>query len=258
MSKNLENTYKEYIRTETPDLWDRIEKSLPERETVWEEKQEAGDKRAEKSKSGQENNEVRARKRTAKFYARIGGSLAAAILVLAVAAPVLKNQLFNGGQLKSNSESSFTMNAADEACEEAVQTAGSTGSMAEVQDAVDGMEVFEEAQEVFDEAVNDASKQESGAEVNAEEAEDSPKEAVSENGLVSLELTISRIEENEAGEAVYFAESETGESYSFVLAEDAFLEEEILQEGGILQGNRYAVELEKGEEGYRAAAVRKK
>lgn len=232
MSKNLENEYKEYIRTETPDLWERIEKSLPEREAVREEKQEAGDKRAEKSKSGQKNNEVRARKRTAKFYARIGGSLAAAILVLVVAAPVLKNQLFSGGQSKSNSESSFTMNAADEAFEEGVQAAGSTGSMAEIQDA-DGIEVFEEAA-------------------------DSPKEAVSETDLVSLELTISRIEENEAGEAVYFAESETGESCSFVLAEDAFVEEEILQEGGILQGKRYAVELEKEEEGFRAVDVRKK
>jgi len=258
MSKNLEQEYKEYIRTKTPDLWDRIEKSLTEREEQREKTTEekaaektagnlsdnVGERTAEGGKRP-EKNAVSAGKKPVRFYVRIGGSLAAAIVVLVVAVPVLKNNLFSGGQSKTNSESSFMMNGADGACEEALQQAGGAAQMPEMQEEADlnGVEAaeitVEEAGEKTVQAAEDGSEEEAAA------------------GLVSLELTIRSIEGNKAEEAVYFAESETGESYSFVLAEDAFVAEEILQEGGILEGNRYAVELVREEEGYRAVAVRK-
>lgn len=261
MSKNFANEYKEYIRTETPDLWDRIEKSLTERETLRTTGQEAGreaaeekptenaaenladraGKRAAESQNRRKKKEDRKGKKPAKLYFRIGGGLAAAVLVLAVAAPVLKNQLFWSGQSKSNSGNSLTMSAADEAMEEAAWTdgneAGSTG-MAEMWDAAEETAGSENAQEALDGAENSISKQ--------------------EKDVVKLELTIISIKGEEDGGTVYHAESETGESYSFVLAEEALVEEKIRQEGGLLPGNRYSVELEEGEKGYRAVAVESK
>lgn len=197
MSKNLEKEYKDYIQSEAPDLWERIEAGLTEKKAGKEENPqtvkavipETTEKETVRTKYSGKQKKHGAGKKGNRKYVVAGGSLAAAVLVVLLVSPILKdNLLFAGGTGKSSSDMA-TMDMASG--------------------------VMEEKEQLF---------------------------------------TI--LEKTETDQkTVYYGETESGEGYTFLLAEDAAVDEEVVREGGLSEGKAYRISLKREGEVYVATAI---
>lgn len=222
MSKSLEKEYKEHIQMETPDLWDRIEKEI----------QSSSDFSVEKVK--------KSRKRNIRKWATYG-SLVAAALVVIVVLPFL-----NGGM--KSSETTSDMYVTD--------TAGSTvakDNMAFASEDAVNMEMEEAAAEMPDNGEDFAVAEEAEAVEGVVEST-----VAGENGgvkTVEAVVTIMETGMTEEGICLYFGVTESGEVYSFVVAGEAEVRTENLEDGELIVGERYFVKLVEDGERYRVMVV---
>lgn len=231
MSKNLEKEYKDYIQSEAPDLWERIEAGLTEKKAGKEENpktvkavmpETTGNETVRTKYPGKQKKHGAGKKGNRK-YVVAGGSLAAAVLVVLLVSPILKdNLLFAGGTGKSSSD----MAAMDMA----------SGVMEEGEQAE-----WDEAEAVPAEML---------------EAEEYKEEINAENTCEVKERLFTILEKTETDQnTVYYGETESGEGYTFLLAEDAAVDEEVVQEGGLSEGKAYRISLKREGEVYVATAI---
>ena len=162
------------------------------------------------------------RKRNIRRWMTVG-SLAAAALVVVVTIP------FANSGLKS-AESSSDMYVAD--------VAGSTITEEKVAEDEVNMEMAEAMVGMTDTTEGTASN----AEILVE----------------TVEVTVAGILVTEKGEILYTGVTESGEYYTFKIAEGIMPVEEKGEINGLIEGNSYSVDLVKEEEIYRAVAVYEK
>ena len=162
------------------------------------------------------------RKRNIRRWMTVG-SLAAAALVVVVTIP------FANSGLKS-AESSSDMYVAD--------VAGSTITEEKVAEDEVNMEMAEAMVGMTDTTEGTASN----AEILVE----------------TVEVTVAGILVTEKGEILYTGVTESGEYYTFKIAEGIMPLEEKGEINGLIEGNSYSVDLVKEEEIYRAVAVYEK
>ena len=162
------------------------------------------------------------RKRNIRRWMTVG-SLAAAALVVVVTIP------FANSGLKS-AESSSDMYVAD--------VAGSTITEEKVAEDEVNMEMAEAMVGMTDTTEGTASN----AEILVE----------------TVEVTVAGILVTEEGEILYTGVTESGEYYTFKIAEGIMPLEEKGEINGLIEGNSYSVDLVKEEEIYRAVAVYEK
>lgn len=259
MSKQLETEYKNYIQMETPDLWDRIEASLPERE-----------QEPERPVSDTVVTTQIQRKRNRKHTkAILYSGLAAAVLGFVV----LPATLGDFGIIKNASESSTSLSTgttdmADVAGNTMVEEAP-VGDAAE--EPVAKAEVTEEQAAKAEATEGEAAEEEAVSDMQeaaAEEAVSDMQEAASADigvaqDIENVEIELTEIILNEDGTMLCSGITEDGKTYNIHVTEQVVFDEGNTENGSYLDkdllqiGNSYSIDyVQEGEE-YRAVAIRK-
>lgn len=247
MSKQLETEYKNYIQMETPDLWDRIEASLPERE-----------QEPERPVSDTVVTTQIQRKRNRKHTkAILYSGLAAAVLGFVV----LPATLGDSGITKNASESSTSLSTGTT---DMADVAGNT--MVEEAPVGDAAEEPVAKAEVTEEQAAKAEATE--GEAAAEEAVSDMQEAASADigvaqDIENVEIELTEITLNEDGTMLCSGITEDGKTYNIHVTEQVVFDEGNAENGSSLDkdllqtGNSYSIDyVQEGEE-YRAVAIRK-
>lgn len=246
MSKKLETEYKDYIRAEAPDLWKRIEAGLTDK-TAGRENEGTPEtiKAAMSEETRQEVMPEAVKKETGKKlyrrYTAVGGSLAAAVVVVLLVSAVLREGLLSGGADKN----STGMAAADTT---AMDMAAGEASDISVQEekAAEGS-CYEEAQNDVNAAPAEAA---AGSKEEEYAAEEVPAEAAAAVQKVTI---IEKTEKN--NHTIYLAKTENGETFTFRIAEDAILDGEIEENNGLVEGEEYQISLKKEGDIYVAESI---
>lgn len=239
MSKKLETEYKDYIRAEAPDLWERIEAGLTDKtagkenegrpETIKaamsEETRQEVMTEAVKNETGKTEHQG-TRKKLYRRYAAMGGSLVAAVVVVLLVSAVLREGLLSGGVSKNSTEMAAadmaTMDMADEASDISLQE---------------------------ERAVEGAPAEEAEAETGMTENTLETADVVEKQKVTIIEKT----EKN--NNAIYLAKTENGETFTFRIAEDAVLDGKIEENNGLVEGEEYRIRLRKEGDIYVAEAI---
>lgn len=228
MSKKFEEAYKEYLNSQAPDLWGRINDRLDAKQ------QEETGEQADKKKPADNTLQKQLKKKKRSRYIRLYGAIAACVAALILAVPVLR--IVKGGsgsQMDSYElakvENGEIENITEEAAEDAAPPAEETTQMAAADTAgpeTDGISVVEtneaaaqeneQAQEPSDEA---ASSEEDGNAVDANVMESSTLAAEAGNTCVVLyeDIKVKILTEDVREDGIYYTAEVTASAY-----EDAF------------------------------------
>ena len=228
MSKKFEEAYKEYLNSQAPDLWGRINDRLDA------ERQDCLEKTADDNVVELRRQKHRRAKKNRGRYIRLYGAIAACVAALILAVPVLR--IVKGGsgsQMDSYElakvENGEIENITEEAAEEAAPPAEETTQMAAADTAgseTDGISVVEtneaaaqeneQAQEPSDEA---ASSEEDGNAVDANVMESSTLAAEAGNTCVVLyeDIKVKILTADVREDGIYYTAEVTASAY-----EDAF------------------------------------
>lgn len=228
MSKKFEEAYKEYLNSQAPDLWGRINDGLDA------EQQESLRQAADNNVVEMSQRRPRRAKKNRSRYIRLYGAIAACVAALILAVPVLRIVRGSSGSQTdgyelAKVENGEIENITEEAAEEAAPPAEETTQMAAADTAgpeTDGISVVEtneaaaqeneQAQEPSDEA---ASSEEDGKAVDANVMESSTLAAEAGNTCVVLyeDIKVKILTEDVREDGIYYTAEVTASAY-----EDAF------------------------------------
>lgn len=219
MSKDFEQAYKELSQIEVPDLWDRIEAGLTERSTSKESETKIENEKDKKNK-------------TIFLYMKRYSAVAAALLCVVIAVPVIfVMKQYGNKNYESTSESAQTAEAEemydmaqsyDAACDTGAGSPEDMSSMAGAEAVKE--EVMEEAAEmVTEEEISEAATKDEAPSEEAANAETQPKQnaAADTDGSVK-----EKLRENKEGTVIENIVIEVTD------IKDKSLEEETAQEAG--------------------------
>lgn len=227
MSKKFEEAYKEYLNSQAPDLWGRINDRLDA------ERQDCLGRTADDNVAELRRQKHRRAKKNRSRYIRLYGAIAACVAALILAVPVLR--IVKGGsgsqmdsyelaKVENGEIENITEEAAEEAApaEETTQmaaadTAGSeTDGISVVETNEAAAQENEQAQEPSDEA---ASSEEDGNAVDANVMESSTLAAEAGNICVVLyeDIKVKILTADVREDGIYYTAEVTASAY-----EDAF------------------------------------
>ena len=227
MSKKFEEAYKEYLNSQAPDLWGRINDRLDAKQ------QEETGEQADKKKPADNTLQKQLKKKKRSRYIRLYGAIAACVAALILAVPILR--IVKGGsgsqtdsyelaKVENGEIENITEEAAEEAApaEETTQmaaadTAGSeTDGISVVETNEAAAQENEQAQEPSDDA---ASSEEDGDAVDANVMESSTLAAEAGNTCVVLyeDIKVKILTADVREDGIYYTAEVTASAY-----EDAF------------------------------------